>query len=66
MKNQSRGSSLAEGIEDVHEGAEAAGLVQPAGGKGKENFKSVLHLKEKEERVRLFSEIHCKRLRLQQ
>lgn len=58
--------SKAEGIEGVPEGAEATGLVQPAEGRGKENLNAVLHLKEKEERARVFSEIHCKRLKLQQ
>lgn len=52
-KPEQRQHSLAEGIEDVHKGAEATGLVQPAEGKGEESLNAVLHPKEKEERARL-------------
>lgn len=63
---EQRQRSLAEGIEEVHGGAEAAGLVQPAQGKSQENWNAVLCPREKEGQARLFPSIHCKRIRPQQ
>lgn len=67
VTNQSRGSRVWQKASKVYmKVLRQQGLFSLQEGRGKENLNAVLHLKEKEERARVFSEVHCKRLKLRQ